>query len=61
MPLAVKTCEVATPEASVFTFSLTPLPENVPLGPLAGAAKVTGVAGTTFPKASVRDADRAAP
>src|SRR5215472_5918278 len=39
MLLAVKTAEVATPEAFV-TAVVTP-PANVPLAPLAGAAKVT--------------------
>ena len=39
--------------------SLAPVPANVPLAPLAGAAKVTGAPEIALPNASVRTARRA--
>jgi hypothetical protein len=58
MALAVKTVEVATPEAFVVAV-LTP-PANVPLAPLAGGVKVTTTPLTGLFPASVTVATRAA-
>lgn len=47
MPLAVNVPALATPVASVVTVVVVvPLVENVPLAPVVGAAKVTGMPGS---------------
>lgn len=51
-PLAVKDGEAATPEAFVTPEAVRPAPVNVPLGPLAGAVKVTVTPLNGFPLAS---------
>jgi hypothetical protein len=53
--LAVKTGEVATPDAFVSTVLL---PANTPLGPVAGAVKVTLAPLTGFPPASLTVASK---
>jgi hypothetical protein len=58
MELAVKTAEVATPEALVVAV-FTP-PANVPLAPLTGAANVTSAPLTGLPPESLTVAASAA-
>lgn len=50
---AVKTGDVATPEAFVIAVALVPLPEKLPLAPKSGAANVTDTPLTGFPPASL--------
>src|SRR5438105_8981407 len=57
---AVKTAEVATPEALVMAVLFTPSPAKVPLAPLEGAMNVTVTPPTGFPLESFTIATRVA-
>jgi hypothetical protein len=57
VPFAVNVGAVASPEVFVFTVAVVTLPANVPLCPLCGALKRTGIDGTPLPYWSVTVTD----
>lgn len=52
VPFAVKTGDVATPDAFVVTEAVVPPPAKLPLAPLPGAVNVTETPLAGFPPAS---------